>query len=141
MSNTDASYAPLREPWLWINARPSVISEQSVGIVDSGQATHSGRQRSLGMQVKRELTVQHDQHPGPTSDTGSNTGSGKDCEVNNLNELHGILYNYTSAYGKPETCQVADSQIQVEPSQRVVVIQQEGLSGPSKLVFDDEMKY
>lgn len=24
------------------------------------------------------------------SDTGSDTGSGKDCEVNDLNELHGI---------------------------------------------------
>lgn len=42
------------------------------------------------------------------SGTGSNTGSGNDREVNNLNELHGIWYNYASAYdatmpGKPHT--------------------------------------
>ncbi|KAG1894692.1 uncharacterized protein F5891DRAFT_984848 [Suillus fuscotomentosus] len=87
MSNTDVSYAPLREPWLWINARPSVTSEQSAGIVDSGQATHPGRRRLLGMQVKRELTVQHDQHPGPkrTGDVPAHCLQSKDFEE----EAHG----------------------------------------------------
>ncbi|KAG2094032.1 uncharacterized protein F5147DRAFT_820768 [Suillus discolor] len=41
-----------------------------------------------------------------TRGTGSGTGSGEDCEVNNLDEPHGIWYNYASAYevtmlGKP----------------------------------------